>query len=67
MAPTLSIMIPCLNEAAGIVSMLESLRPLRARGAEVIVADGGSSDDTAALAAPLADRVIARRADAPRR
>jgi rSAM/selenodomain-associated transferase 2 len=58
MAPTLSIMIPCLNEAAGIVSMLESLRPLRARGAEVIVADGGSSDDTAALAAPLADRVV---------
>ena len=46
MAPTLSIIIPCLNEAAGIVSMLESLRPLRARGAEVIVADGGSSDDT---------------------
>ena len=58
MAPTLSIIIPCLNEAAGIVSMLESLRPLRARGAEVIVADGGSSDDTAALAAPLADRVV---------
>ena len=58
MAATLSIIIPCLNEAAGIVSMLESLRPLRARGAEVIVADGGSSDDTAALAAPLADRVV---------
>jgi len=58
MAPTLSIIIPCLNEAAGIVSMLESLRPLRARGAEVIVADGGSSDDTAALAAPLAERVV---------
>ena len=58
MAATLSIIIPCLNEAAGIVSMLESLRPLRARGAEVIVADGGSSDDTAAFAAPVADRVI---------
>ena len=58
MAATLSIIIPCLNEAADIVSMLESLRPLRARGAEVIVADGGSSDDTAALAAPLADRVV---------
>jgi rSAM/selenodomain-associated transferase 2 len=58
MAASLSIIIPCLNEAADIVSMLESLRPLRARGAEVIVADGGSSDDTAALAAPLADRVV---------
>ena len=58
MAPTLSIIIPCLNEAAGIVYMLESLQSLRARGAEVIVADGGSSDDTAVLAAPLADRVV---------
>ena len=58
MAPTLSIIIPCLNEAAGIVYMLESLQSLRARGVEVIVADGGSSDDTAVLAAPLADRMV---------
>ena len=58
MAATLSIIIPCLNEAAGIVSMLESLQSLRARGVEVIVADGGSSDDTAVLAAPSADRVV---------
>ena len=58
MAATLSIIIPCLNEAAGIVSMLESLRPLRARGVEVIVADGGSNDDTAVLAASSADRVV---------
>jgi rSAM/selenodomain-associated transferase 2 len=31
---------------------------LRARGAEIIVVDGGSSDDSAALAAPHADRVL---------
>jgi rSAM/selenodomain-associated transferase 2 len=37
---------------------LQALAPLQARGAEVIVADGGSSDDTAQLALPLADRVI---------
>src|SRR5215213_4647195 len=55
---TLSIIIPCLNEAAGIAAADARLQALRARGVEVIVADGGSSDGTTALAAPLADRVI---------
>jgi len=54
----LSIIIPCLDEAEGIVATLVALAPLRARGAEVIVADGGSRDDTVARAAPLADLVI---------
>ena len=58
MSPGLSIVIPCLNEAPGIVRTLESLQPMRARGAEVIVADGASSDGTATLAAPLADRLV---------
>jgi rSAM/selenodomain-associated transferase 2/rSAM/selenodomain-associated transferase 1 len=51
--------MPCLNEAGGIAATLRALQPLRARGAEVIVADGGSSDDSVALATPLADRVVA--------
>ena len=55
----LSIIIPVLNEAEGIVATLESLRELRRRGHELIVVDGGSSDGTAALAAGLADRVLA--------
>jgi len=55
----LSIIIPTLDEAAGIVATLESLGELRRRGHEVIVVDGGSSDGTAALAAGLADRVLA--------
>src|SRR5688500_18662028 len=55
----LSIIIPCLYDAEGIAATLAALAPLRARGAEVIVADGGSSDDTVARAGPLADRVIA--------
>jgi len=55
----LSIIVPALNEAAGIVAALEALAPLRTRGHEVIVADGGSADGTPALAAPLADRVLA--------
>ncbi|MGE0423327.1 MAG: TIGR04283 family arsenosugar biosynthesis glycosyltransferase [Reyranellaceae bacterium] len=58
----LSIVVPTLNEAGSIVSALKRLEPLRRRGAEVIVVDGCSDDDTAALARPLADRVI----DAPR-
>ena len=58
----LSIIVPVLNEASGIEAHLASLAPLRARGAELIVADGGSTDATPRLAAALADRVL----DAPR-
>ncbi len=54
----LTIVIPVLNEAAIIVAALEALAPLRARGAEVIVVDGGSRDGTRELARPLADRLI---------
>jgi rSAM/selenodomain-associated transferase 2 len=55
---TLSIIMPILDEAANIVAALSVLAPQRARGAEVIVIDGGSDDDTVALATPLADCVI---------
>lgn len=55
----LSIIMPVLNEEAGIVAALQALAPLRARGAEVIVVDGGSADHTASLARPLADQLIA--------
>jgi rSAM/selenodomain-associated transferase 2 len=54
----LSIVIPVLNEAPGIRAALEALAPLRRRGHELIVADGGSSDGTPGLAAPLCDRVV---------
>ena len=55
----LSIVVPSLNEATGIERCLRALAPLRGRGHEVIVADGGSDDGTPQLAAPLADRVVA--------
>jgi rSAM/selenodomain-associated transferase 2 len=55
----LSIVMPVLNEADGIEEALGALAPLRARGVEVVVADGGSSDASVALARPLADVVIA--------
>jgi rSAM/selenodomain-associated transferase 2 len=54
----LSIVMPALEEAATIGRTLESLAQLRARGHEVIVADGGSTDATRAIAAALADRVL---------
>src|SRR2546421_8938978 len=58
MTPRLTIVVPALNEAARIEACLDALAPLRRRGVEVIVVDGGSSDGTAALAEPLADRVL---------
>ncbi|MDB4951068.1 MAG: glycosyl transferase [Gemmatimonadetes bacterium] len=56
--PPLSIIVPTLNEADGIANTLAALAPLRARGVEVVVSDGGSTDGTAQIAAPLADRVV---------
>lgn len=58
MNPTLSIVMPVLNEAAAIEGTLQALAALRERGVEVIVADGGSTDATVALASPLADRTL---------
>ena len=57
-AERLSVVVPALNEASGIRAALEALAPLRARGHEVIVVDGGSTDGTAGLAAGLCDRVL---------
>lgn len=54
----LSVVVPVLDEAAGIRAALEALAPLRSRGHEVIVVDGGSSDRTPELAAGLCDRVL---------
>jgi rSAM/selenodomain-associated transferase 2 len=56
--PKLSIIIPVLDEAAEIAQALAVLAPLRGRGAEVIVVDGGSRDGTPEAARPLADVVI---------
>jgi rSAM/selenodomain-associated transferase 2 len=54
----LAIIIPVFNEAPTIGAAIERLADLRARGARVIVVDGGSRDDTVRRAAQ-ADRVIA--------
>ena len=57
--PLLSIVMPCLNEEGAIAAALEALAPLRRRGTEVIVVDGGSADATMSRAAGGADHVIA--------
>jgi rSAM/selenodomain-associated transferase 2 len=54
----LSVVVPVLNEAAGIRAALEALSPLRSRGHEVIVVDGGSNDRSVELAEGLCDRVL---------
>ena len=58
----ISIIVPVLDEAATIESAMEALQPLRARGHEVIVVDGGSHDATIRLVGDAADRIL----EAPR-
>jgi rSAM/selenodomain-associated transferase 2 len=52
----LSVVLPVLNEAQTITATLARLRRPEV---EIIVADGGSSDDTVARAKPLCERVVA--------
>lgn len=56
--PVVSIITPVLNEGTGIAGCLAALVPLRERGTEVIVVDGGSTDATRDIARPLCDAVI---------
>jgi rSAM/selenodomain-associated transferase 2 len=58
--PWLSVVIPVLNEAEGIGLLLEQLAPLRKRGAELILVDGGSSDGTREITAARVDRLLQR-------
>jgi rSAM/selenodomain-associated transferase 2 len=54
----LSIIVPTLDEADGIAMALTALAPLRERGVEIVVADGGSRDATVERARELADRIV---------
>ncbi len=53
----LSIIVPVLNEPA-IADHLARLAPLRARGAQVVVVDGGSTDGTLERAKAFADLAL---------
>src|SRR5919201_2509339 len=58
--PSVSIVVPVLNEAPIVRPFLQQLRA-RAPEAEIIVADGGSSDGTAELATGFCDQLIQTR------
>ncbi len=45
--PRLVIIVPVLNEAAGLATLIPRLRDYLVRGHRVVVADGGSTDGTA--------------------
>ena len=53
-----SVIIPTLNEADYIGATLERLQACRARGHEVILVDGGSTDDTCGIAAGMVDQAL---------
>lgn len=57
-APSISIIVPVLDEAEGLAACLSRIEPLRTAGVELIVADGGSTDDTATIAQGVADRFV---------
>lgn len=54
----LSIIIPVLNEESSLSRLSSHLQSIRNQGHEVIIVDGGSSDNTLALSYELADQVI---------
>ncbi len=55
----LSIIVPALDEEENLADTLQPLQAMRRAGlVEILVVDGGSGDDTPALAADLADTVL---------
>ena len=54
----ISVIIPALNEAGCIRELCAALQPLRGRGHEIILVDGGSEDQTRTLGKPLVDRML---------
>ena len=58
MSMSLAIVIPVLDEAGTLAQRLRALAPLRSRGARVVVVDGGSADDTLAIARTHADAAL---------
>ena len=54
---SLRVVIPVFNESDALLENLRALLPLRQRGAELVVVDGGSTDATWAQARTMADQV----------
>ena len=62
MAVRISIVVPVLNEAEALPSLLTHLKILEEEGAEVVLVDGGSDDATVPLAQQAGFRIV----DAPK-
>jgi rSAM/selenodomain-associated transferase 2 len=58
MKPALSVVIPCLNEADSLPRLIQQLAAQKNLSLEVVVADGGSTDDTKAAASSHGARVV---------
>ena len=58
MRPTLCIVLPVLDEGATLAVRLQALEGLRRQGARIVVVDGGSQDDTLAVARERADLAL---------
>ena len=58
MRPALCIVVPVLDEAQTLALRLQALQAFRQRGARVVVVDGGSQDDTLAIAKDHADLAL---------
>lgn len=56
--PCISVVLPVLDEAAGIKAAVQALAPLAARGAQIVVADGASQDASAELARAAGAQVV---------
>ena len=55
---SVSIIIPVLNEAGSIKELLQQLITFRNAGHQIILVDGGSSDNTVEIAAPYVDDIV---------
>ncbi len=58
----ISIIIPVLNEELNLPDVLNNLQSFRSKGHEVVIVDGGSSDNSLMLAQQGADIVIVSKA-----
>ena len=56
--PSLSVIIPCLNEAAKLPGLLDDLNRQRRLHLEILVADGGSTDKSLDIARQHGARII---------
>ena len=56
--PELSVIVPVLNEAEALPSLLAQLRAQKDVALEILVADGGSTDASAARAEAAGARVV---------